>query len=291
MSNKLQGMAWSLPLPANAKLVLVTLADAASDDEGVCWIGNQLLRTKTSVKRTSITYILFAFEAMGIIRRGLRFRENGGQSSSFKYLTIPFLKKEEEGAFLEKYNIAYRAARISKKTPCHSVTGGEGSHSDTGVVTQSDTPHVTQSDHQEPLSEPSFGFEEEEDACEVEIIVDTPRSLLPALVIPLAMKHLPATLIEQAIDKAVLKLARTSPVGFRRKCLKGLAAGDEGWIETVFEFVKQIEASRATSEAPWVQAKIDKRNAGMDFQNILKENGYNSIFDYIKHRQEEEGVA
>ncbi len=269
MSNKLQGMAWGLPLPANAKLVLVALADAASDDEGVCWIGNSLLRAKASVSKTSLTYILSAFQAIGIIRRDPRFRENGGQSSSFKYLTIPVLKKEEEDEFLEKYNIAYAAARISKKPPCHAVTGGEGSPSDTGGITLGDHPRVTQSDHQEPLVYPLFEIEEEDGVCEV--VVVSVSSSLPALVIPMVMEHLPTLLVEQAIDKAVTKLATRSPSGYRRRLLEGLAAGDQGWIETVSEFIKQVQA---TSEAPWKLEERMRREDGERNQLALINCGF-----------------
>lgn len=268
MSNKLQGMAWSLPLPANAKLVLVALADAASDDEGVCWIGNHLLRAKASVKRTSLTYILSAFETMGILRRDPRYKENGGQSSSFKYLTIPLVEKKEEGAFLEKYNMAYQAARVSKKTPCHSVTGGEGSSSDTGVVTQSDIPHVTQSDHQEPLVEPSIEFEEEE-SCEVEIVINSPS--LPPLVVPSELRHLDRMVVEEAFDRMIFKNAKFSRAKYRVKAQNGLAAGEPGWISELSEFVKQI---KITSEKPWERDKRLKRERGEVTQMALLNCGF-----------------
>ena len=112
-------------------------------------------------------------------------------------------------------------------------------------------PRVTQSDHQEPLVYPLFEIEEEDGVCEV--VVVSVSSSLPALVIPMVMEHLPTLLVEQAIDKAVTKLAKRSPSGYRRRLLEGLAAGDQGWIETVSEFIKQVQA---TSEAPW---KLEER--------------------------------
>ncbi|MCK9373625.1 MAG: hypothetical protein M0P91_10530 [Sulfuricurvum sp.] len=92
-------------------------------------------------------------------------------------------------------------------------------------------------------------------------------------IIPVAMEHLPLSLIDAAIDKAVSKLAKRSPAGYRRRLLQGLAAGDEGWIETVMEFVKQVEA---TSEAPWIREKRLKREHGEAMQMALQNCGFDS---------------
>lgn len=283
MSNKMVGMAWDVPLPAIARLVLIALADSASDDEGICWLSNRTIRERSTASKTSLTYILNTFEQIGLLKRNPRFRENNSQTSSFKTLNIPKFegtKAEIIAAkqhFIDTYYIAYAAARTKKNdkidTLCHSVIGGVESPSDREVVTQSDAPHITLSDNQESSFESSSKFQEEDEGgCKVEIV--TLECLLPPLVIPAVLENIPSSLIEKAIDKAVSKLSKRSPVGYRRRLLEGLAIGDEGWIGTVLEFVKQIAA---TSEAPWEQDKRLKREQGEALQLALLANGYHSI--------------
>lgn len=156
--------AWDVPLPAHARLVLIALADSASDDEGVCWISNKTIMEKSTCAKTTLGYILFAFEKLGIILRETRFRpENGSQTSSLKRVVIPVFsgsKKEIEGAkvkFKAEYETAYISARLKKDTPSHHVTGGEGSQGDLPHITLVDLPPVTQCDPlYEPSVEPSF---------------------------------------------------------------------------------------------------------------------------------------
>ena len=127
--------------------------------------------------------------------------------------------------------------------------------------------------------------EEDEGGCEVEIVVNT-RSL-PLLVVPAVMEYIPTSVIEQAIDRAVLKLAKKSPAGFRKSLHEGLKAGDPGWIETVFEYVKQVETAR---EAPWACEKRSKREQGEVGQHAFREAGFDNLLDYLENRNEEEGI-
>lgn len=55
-----------------------------------------------------------------------------------------------------------------------------------------------------------------------------------------AFDGLPDSIIDQAIDMAVFKLAKKSPAGFRKRLMQGLDAGDQGTINTVAEYIKQI---------------------------------------------------
>lgn len=155
--------AWDVPLPAHARLVLIALADSASEDEGVCWISNKTIMKKSTCAKTTLGYILFAFEKLGIILRETRFRpENGSQTSSLKRVSIPVFsgsKKEIEEAkvkFKADYEAAYISARLKKDTPSHHVTWGEGSQGDLPHITQGDLPPVTQCDLlYEPSVKPS----------------------------------------------------------------------------------------------------------------------------------------
>lgn len=129
MSTKMITAAWEVPLPAHARLILIALCDAASDDDGVCWVSNKTLRKKSTAAKTTLTYILGAFELLGIVQRETRFRaDSGSQTSSFKRIVVPVFegsKKEIAEAkkrFSESFESAYRKARSGKDTPCHVVT-------------------------------------------------------------------------------------------------------------------------------------------------------------------------
>lgn len=135
MSNKMITAAWDVPLPAHARLVLIALADSASEDEGVCWISNRTIMDKACAGKSTVGYILAAFERLGIAARETRFeaRKNGAQTSSIKRISIPaFTGSAEEIAaakarFTIEYDAAYVWARSRKDTPSHDVVG-EGSH-------------------------------------------------------------------------------------------------------------------------------------------------------------------
>lgn len=151
MSNKMITAAWDVPLPAHARLVLIALADSASEDEGVCWISNRTIMEKACAGKSTVGYILAAFERLGIAVRETRFeaRKNGAQTSSIKRIQVPaFTGTAEEIAvakahFIIKYDEAYAWARTPKNTPFHEVVGEGPHHVESPHPTQSGTPHST----------------------------------------------------------------------------------------------------------------------------------------------------
>lgn len=109
------------------------------------------------------------------------------------------------------------------------------SRGDLPLVTLGDTPQVTQCD---PLYEPSSEFEEEEEgaaALEIEIVEEKRM--------PDELAHLSPVQLEAAIDRAVSRLSRSSPAGYRRVLQEGLARGEQGWIDTVLEMARSSSSS------------------------------------------------
>lgn len=254
MSNKMITAAWNVPLPAHARLVLIALADSASDDNGTCWISNRTLMEKSTAAKTTLFYILGAFERLGIVARETRFRpENGSQTSSLKRVKIPVFsgtKKEIEAAkakFIIEFEAAYSATRSRKNTISQHVTAGEGSLCDLPHPTLGDTPLITQSDslYESPI-ESSSELEEEEDVpCEIHEVFPAPLSLV-------SEDELAA-----AIDYVVGRFAKRSPAGYRAKLMAGLLQSDAGWVVTVEE---GLLAVRARADMP--SSKAHRRVVG-----------------------------
>lgn len=151
MSNKMITAAWEVPLPAYARLVLIALADSASEDEGVCWISNRTIMNKACAGKSTVGYILAAFERLGIAVRETRFeaRKNGAQTSSIKRINVPiFVGTDDEirvakARFAAEYDEAYAWARSPKDTPSHDVVGEGAHHVVPTHPTQSGIPHST----------------------------------------------------------------------------------------------------------------------------------------------------
>lgn len=70
-----RALAWAFeqPVDATAKLVLLALADHASED-GDCWVGMRTLEAKTSLKERAIQLACRRLEASGLIHRSARFQ-------------------------------------------------------------------------------------------------------------------------------------------------------------------------------------------------------------------------
>lgn len=248
MSNKMITAAWDVPLPAHARLVLIALADSASDDEGVCWVSNRTLMTKSTAAKTTLLYILGAFERLGIIHREMRFRpENGSQTSSLKRIVIPVFqgsKKEIEAAkskFATEYDAAYFFARKKKDPLSHNVTGGEGSQGDLPHTTQGDLPPVTQCDPlYEPLVEPSF-LKEDNTPLTPKRGIDVGRKLKVLTLADIADQHrMTVGIIENYVEYRLNSGGIENAFGFKKHVTRELSElySDESvhlekWFETV----------------------------------------------------------
>ena len=81
MSVKLMSIAWEADLKSTKKLVLLALADAASD-EGVCWPSWETIMRKAGISKGALSNALKGLEALGLIKRFSRKRENGSTASN-----------------------------------------------------------------------------------------------------------------------------------------------------------------------------------------------------------------
>ena len=81
MSVKLMSKAWETELKANPLLVLLAMCDFAND-EGELYPSLKTLANKARVSKTTLSYILNAFEIMNVITRTKRKRDNGSDTST-----------------------------------------------------------------------------------------------------------------------------------------------------------------------------------------------------------------
>jgi hypothetical protein len=81
MSLELMNKAWKTSFNGNDLLILLSLADNASD-EGYCFPSWKTIIKKTKVSKATLSYTLNAFEHFEIIKRTHRKRENGSNASN-----------------------------------------------------------------------------------------------------------------------------------------------------------------------------------------------------------------
>ena len=118
MSIKLMSQAWDAEIGGTELLVLLSLADFAND-EGECFPSLDTIAKKAKIGKSTLKYILKAFEDLGAIERERRYRENGSQTSTrYKILRLDITKEE--------YQKAYQKARgyTKKEGGGHTVAGG-----------------------------------------------------------------------------------------------------------------------------------------------------------------------
>jgi len=87
MSLKLITKAWETNFKGNDLLVLISLADNASD-EGYCFPSWKTIMKKTKVSKATLSYILKSFEHFGILERKIRKREDGSNTSNEYIINI-----------------------------------------------------------------------------------------------------------------------------------------------------------------------------------------------------------
>ncbi len=81
MSLELMNKTWKTSFNGNDLLILLALADNASD-EGFCFPSWKTIMKKTKVSKATLSYTLNAFEHFGIVKRSHRKRENGSNASN-----------------------------------------------------------------------------------------------------------------------------------------------------------------------------------------------------------------
>lgn len=101
MSIKLITKAWETDFKGNDLLLLIALADSASD-EGVCFPSWNTIREKTKISKGTLSYTLKAFEHFGIIERNHRKRENGSNKSNEYIIKIIDIDVEKFKKYKQK---------------------------------------------------------------------------------------------------------------------------------------------------------------------------------------------
>lgn len=118
MSIKLMTKAWETEAKGNDLLVLLALCDFANDD-GEFYPSLKKIAYKAKVAKSTLSYILRAFEKVGVLYREQRQRENGSNTSTYyKILTLDF--------DYNLYKKFYQEARNYK--PQNSENGSQCEH-------------------------------------------------------------------------------------------------------------------------------------------------------------------
>jgi len=114
--------AWETDQRGNDLLVLLALCDFASD-EGVCFPSLSTLKDKAKVSKTTLTYILNAYEEIGAITRTQRKRENKSDTSTLYKINTLVIDSN-------KYKEAYQKARkyTPKSSQCEHHLQDEKNH-------------------------------------------------------------------------------------------------------------------------------------------------------------------
>lgn len=94
MSIKLMQAAWETDCKGNDLLVLISLADNASE-EGYCWPSWDSIIAKTKVSKGTLSKVLNKLEKDGIIIRESRKRDNGSSASN-GYFIFPNMGRSSE---------------------------------------------------------------------------------------------------------------------------------------------------------------------------------------------------
>ncbi len=143
MAVKMMAKAWDTDVSGNDLLVLLALCDFSNDD-GELFPSLATISKKAKVGKTTLGYILRAYEEIGVITRSRRKRENGSDTSNFyKINTLSF--------DAIAYKKAYQKARNynQEKSQCDTPNEAEKNH----IVTTPDhivTTQIANCDNLEP---------------------------------------------------------------------------------------------------------------------------------------------
>lgn len=140
MSIKLIQQAWESDLKGNDLLVLIALADNASD-EGYCWPSWKSIISKTKVSRGTLSSVLNRLESGGYIARESRKRDSGSDASNGY-----FILQNKQSSRFEHHQNKGRSSEIE-----HHNEEGRSSEIELGGV-QNLNPQSSESEH---LYEPS----------------------------------------------------------------------------------------------------------------------------------------
>ncbi len=151
MAIELMSKAWKTELGGNDKLVLLALCDFAND-EGICYPSLSTLQSKAGIGKSTLTYILNAFEKIGVISRDKRKRNNNSDTSTLYHI-------HHFDICPEKYKEAYQEVRnYTKKPQCehpkvHNVNTPKSPQCEHPKVHNVNTPKSPQCEHPKPQCE------------------------------------------------------------------------------------------------------------------------------------------
>lgn len=275
MSIKLIQQAWDSDLKGNDLLVLIALADNASD-EGYCWPSWQSIMSKTKVSRGTLSSVLNRLESGGYIARESRKRDSGSDASNGY-----FILQNKQSSRFEHHQNKGRSSEIE-----HHNDGGRSSEIERGGV-QKLNPQSSESEH---LYEPSYNRQ-------LEPSVNTPKSPSETFNAQIVeTDHIPYS---EIIDHLNMILSS----GFRHSSKKTQAMIKARWNEGFrlgdFQYVHMVKAMEWGNDEKmskflrpetlysdkfegYRNQKLPRRAYGEQMQAQLESQGFQNVFDYLE---------
>lgn len=138
MSIKLMNQAWETNASGNDLLVLLALCDFSNDD-GLSFPSLKTLSTKAKVSKSTLSYILRAYEEVGVITREKRQRDNKSDASTmYKINHLNFDIKSYKKAYQKSRKYTEKVHNVNTLSPqCeHGVNPENNINVNTGVFAQ-----------------------------------------------------------------------------------------------------------------------------------------------------------
>lgn len=274
MSIRLIQQAWESPLKGNDLLILISLADNASD-EGYCFPSWQTIMKKTKVSKGTLSSVLNRLEKNGYIARESRKRESGSDASNGYFI----LQNKQSSRFEHHKNKGQ-----SSKVEHHNEEGWCSEVEHGGVQKLN-----TQSSKVEHLYEPSCNRQLEpsviphnppSEICETEIVES---DAIPFSEIIDHLNQVAGTNYRSNSDKTKALIKARWDEGYRLDHFKHvhIVKFDE-WVnnEKMAKFIRPETLYSNKFEGYCNQAP-SKRLQGQNLQEAMNEAGYSNFFDFL----------
>lgn len=280
MSFKIIGAAFDLPLIGNDKLVFLALCENADDNTRTCYPSYSTIQRKASLVNSSLKTCLLVLEAIDLIEIKIRSTKNGGRTSTLYKIN------EFDSETFDKAKYKKTAKAIRKNRNFREKKDNQSLKVDTNVKYSNLRNSIQVRDYTHP---PKFGMVldtqppklgEEPLAISFEPLAILEEEVNPC---PQTLSHISSELLEEALDLAIRKYAKTSPDGFRAKLLAGVESGNLFSIRTLLECVKQVKSLKIP---PWEKEKYSKREQGAAMMDKFQQAGFSNILDYLEKRGE-----
>lgn len=265
MSIKLITKAWESPAKGNDLLVLISLADNASD-EGYCWPSWKSIMAKTKVSKGTLSSVLNRLEEAGYIARESRKRTNGSDASNGYYI----LQNKQSSKF-EHHTKQGQSSEIE-----HHNEDGRSSEVEHGGVQKLNTLWSSEVEHLEPSI--NHHIEPSIKKSTTALVIHTSQidiNLLQSFIE--SRKSIKKPMTQKALDLFTSKAEKLYNDGYDVESMinDSIIAG----YPSIYPNQKYKQSTAIQNQQPW-QIEKDRQLALKNNTQAMFESGHN-IFDVI----------